>query len=439
MGMWPYYPDLLERPVPRYTSYPTAVEFTGNVGAEDHTEALSGVEGDLSVYVHIPFCERICWYCGCNTSVANKRERVVSYLDALRREIGMAGRLLGTGANVRRISFGGGSPNGISPVDFVRLVSDLTIHLPLAEPVWSIELDPRGLGKDWLRVIGAVGIQRASLGVQTFAPNLQEAIGRVQPEATIEHSVDLLRAAGVTSLNFDLMYGLPGQSREDLHASIYRTIALGADRVALFGYAHVPGQIPRQKKIDASDLPDAAERFHMAALGFEQLTAAGYLPVGFDHFALPEDPMAQAAAARRVRRNFQGFTDDGPPALVGFGSSAISCYPDRILQNEKNTGRYSMILSQPRLPVAVGLKRSAEDRKRGAIIESLLCHGEAEVPPALLNEASAGIERFREYGLVEQRGNQLVILPDGLPYSRAVAALFDAYLPKGTRRFSSAI
>ena len=437
--MWPYYPDLLERPVPRYTSYPTAVEFTGNVGAEDHAEALSGVEGDLSVYVHIPFCERICWYCGCNTSVANKRERVVSYLDAMRREVALAGRLLGSGAKVRRVSFGGGSPNGISPVDFVRLVSDLTMHLPLADPVWSIELDPRTLGDDWRRVISAVGIQRASLGVQTLAPHLQEAIGRVQPEATIEHSVDLLRAAGVTSLNFDLMYGLPGQSREDLEASIYRAIALGADRVALFGYAHVPHMIPRQKKIDASDLPDAAERFHMAALGFDQLTRAGYSPVGFDHFVLPEDPMAQAAAEGRLHRNFQGFTDDAAPALVGFGASAISCYPDRILQNEKNTGRYSMILSQPRLPVALGLRRSAEDRKRGAIIESLLCHGEAKVPAALLSEARAGLEPFRSHGLIEQQGGKLVILPDGLPYSRAIAALFDAYLQKGTRRFSSAI
>lgn len=437
--MWPYYPELLERPVPRYTSYPTAVEFSGNVGAEDHAEALSGIEGDLSVYVHIPFCERICWYCGCNTSVANRRERVTSYLDALRHEICIAGKLLGSGAKVRRVSFGGGSPNAINPVDFVRLVGDLTIHLPLADPVWSIELDPRALGDDWRRVIAAVGIQRASLGVQTLAPRLQEAIGRVQPEATIEHSVDLLRDAGVTSLNFDLMYGLPGQSREDLEASIYRAIALGADRVALFGYAHVPHHIPRQKKIDTSNLPDGAERFHMAALGFDQLTRAGYRPIGFDHFALPDDPMAKAAAAKRLHRNFQGFTDDSALALAGFGASAISCYPDRILQNEKNTGRYSMILSQLRLPVTLGLKRSVEDRKRGAVIEGLLCHGEADVPHALLTEASAGVERFRSYGLVEQRGGRLVILPDGLPYSRAIAALFDAYLQKGTRRFSSAI
>lgn len=437
--MWPYYPELLARPVPRYTSYPTALEFSGDTGPDDLAEALGETSGDLSIYVHIPFCERICWYCGCNTGAANRRERLTSYLDALRQEIALAGKLLGSGARVRRISFGGGSPNAITPVDFVRLVGDLTIHLPLADPIWSIELDPRTLDSDWGRVIAGVGIQRASLGVQTLSPRLQAAIGRVQPPASIERAVDLLREAGISSLNFDLMYGLPGQDRSDLEETIDSSITLGADRVALFGYAHVPARIPRQRKIDASNLPGPEERFHMAELGHNRLAAAGYVSVGFDHFALPFDPLAQAAARKALRRNFQGFTDDAAPALAGFGASAISCFPDQIIQNEKNTGRYGMILSQSRLPVALGLRRDADDRLRGEIISGLLCHGEARIAPAMMAGAIEGIEKFRSYGLVEVQRERLVILPDGLPYSRAIAALFDAYLNGEPKRFSSAI
>lgn len=437
--MWPYFPELLETPVPRYTSFPTAAEFTPAVGADDLDAALRGVSGDVSLYVHIPFCEQICWYCGCNTGAANRRERLSSYLDALHRDIAITGVRLDGRVKVRRVAFGGGSPNAIAPTDFVRLVDALTLHVALEDPVWSIEIDPRTLTEEWGQVLSFVGVQRASMGVQTFAPHLQERIGRVQPDAMIERGTDLLRRAGVSSLNFDLMYGLPGQTMDDLDSSLARTVELGADRIALFGYAHVPHMIPRQRRIDATALPEQAERFAMAARGYEFLTAAGYLPVGFDHFAKPADPMGVAVREGRVHRNFQGFTDDAAPALVGVGASAISCFPDVLVQNEKNAGRYRMLLSQDRLSGVSGIVRSPTDRDLGAIITALLCQGEARVGKDRLAAMACMLHPFVTRGVAEVDGDTLRIPPRGLPYARTIAALFDPYRQDSLRRFSSAV
>lgn len=437
--MWPYYPELLETPVPRYTSFPTAAEFTPAVGADDLDAALRGVSGDVSLYVHIPFCEKICWYCGCNTSAANRRERLSSYLDALHRDIAITGVRLDGRVKVRRVSFGGGSPNAIAPTDFVRLVDALTLHVALEDPIWSIEIDPRTLTEEWAQVLSFVGVQRASMGVQTFAPHLQERIGRVQPDSMIERGTDLLRRAGVRSLNFDLMYGLPGQTMGDVEASLARTVELGADRIALFGYAHVPHMIPRQRRIDATALPEQAERFAMAAQGYEFLTAAGYVPVGFDHFAKPQDPLGIAAREGRVHRNFQGFTDDAAPALVGVGASAISCFPQVLVQNEKNAGRYRMLLSQDRLSGVSGIARSPADRERGEIITALLCQGEARIGKDRLAAMACMLAPFVTRGVAEIEGDTLRIPPRGLPYARTIAALFDPYRQDSLRRFSSAV
>lgn len=437
--MWPFHPDLLNQPVPRYTSFPTAAEFTGEVGLSAQLAALDTVCGDISLYVHIPFCEQICWYCGCNTGRANKSARLISYLDALHREIALVGRRLPKGTLVRRIAFGGGSPNAISPLDFVRLVDALTLHLPLAQPVISIELDPRTLAETWAMVLRHVGVTRASMGVQTLAPHLQAAIGRVQPDAMIARGTDLLRGAGITSLNFDLMYGLPGQTDQDLAETLVRTVELGADRIALFGYAHVPHLMPRQRQIDGSNLPDMPARFRMAWNGWEQLTGAGYQPVGFDHFALPGDALAQAALSGRLHRNFQGFTEDPAPVLIGLGASAISQFPGVIVQNEKNAGRYRMLLSQDRLTGSHGVLRSPQDQRRGVVIEQLLCHGRAELGLDLLQDAIGALAPFRARGLIDITGSTLEICPEGLPYARTIAALFDPYRQDSVRRFSSAV
>lgn len=437
--MWTYHPDLLAVPVPRYTSFPTAAEFGEGVGEGDLARAIEGVSGEISLYVHIPFCEKICWYCGCNTSVANRTERVASYLEALHKEIALVAERLPAGARVSRIAFGGGSPNGISPIDFVRIVDALTLQFATRNPTMSIELDPRTLGPEWGSVIGSVAIDRASLGVQTFAPELQHAIGRVQPAAMIEEATAMLRGAGVTSLNFDLMYGLPGQTMAQLEDSLAQTVALGAERIALFGYAHVPHLIARQRKIDGSALPDAAARFAMAAFGYEYLLAAGYVPVGFDHFALPQDSLAVAAREGTLRRNFQGFTEDRADVLIGMGASAISGFPDLLAQNEKNSGRYRMLLSQDRLPATRGIRRSAEDQRRGRVIEALLCRGRATIAPDLQAEAYPLLSGYLEAGLCQRDGEDLVIVTEGLPYARSIAARFDPYRTDSLRRFSSAV
>ncbi|MXO65147.1 oxygen-independent coproporphyrinogen III oxidase [Altericroceibacterium endophyticum] len=437
--MWPYYPELLAVPVPRYTSFPTAAEFGSEVTPADYEAAIAKVEGDVSLYVHIPFCEKICWYCGCNTGAANRKQRLASYLDALHREIALVGARLPAGARVRRVAFGGGSPNAIAPYDFVRLIDELTLHFRLEDPIFSIELDPRTLTEDWGPVISGIGATHASLGVQTFSSHLQERIGRIQPLCMIERSTRMLRNAGITSLNFDLMYGLPGQEMGDLESSLDLANQMGADRIALFGYAHVPHLIPRQRQIDASALPDADARFSMAQFGHTYLTHAGYQPVGFDHFALPADPLAQAAKSGQLSRNFQGFTEDTAPVLIGLGASSISSFPDLLIQNEKNSGRYRMMLSQDQLPLANGISRSAEDQKRGEIVRELLCHGRARITGQLRNEVSERLAPYLDHDLCTYEGQDLVISADATPYMRSIAAAFDPYRKHSPRRFSSAV
>jgi oxygen-independent coproporphyrinogen III oxidase len=424
--MWPYHPELLATPVPRYTSFPTAAEFCEGIGADHFKSALEGETGDVSLYVHIPFCEAICWYCGCNTSAANRTKRLASYLDALHREIALVAEHLPKAARVTRIAFGGGSPNAIAPVDLVRLVDALTVHLRLASPVLSIELDPRTMTREWEAVLGVIGFSRASLGVQTFSPRLQAAIGRVQPAEAIHEATAMLRRAGVTSLNFDLMYGLPGQSIEDIADALDESVELGADRIALFGYAHVPHLIPRQKQIDATRLPDQRTRFEMADFGYRHLTGNGYVPVGFDHFARPGDPLAEAALGERLHRNFQGFTEDDAPVLVGLGASAISMFPALIVQNEKNAGRYQMMLSQDQFAASRGVLRSADDRKRGSLIERLLCAGHARIELPMYEEVASSLHPLVEAGLCQWD-------------ARTIAAPFDPYRQDSQRRFSSAV
>jgi oxygen-independent coproporphyrinogen-3 oxidase len=434
-----YHPDLLAVPVPRYTSYPTAAEFSGQVGNADLDDALRKLNGDVSVYLHLPFCTSICWYCGCNTSAANRRQRLDHYLDALHREIAQVGARLPAGMRVTRVAFGGGSPNALQPTDLVRLADALTLHLPLDNPVWSVEIDPRSLTRDFALVLGSIGVSHASLGVQTLAPHLQAAIGRVQPEPVIAHATALLRANGVRSLNYDLMYGLPGQTWDDLETTLARTVELGADRVALFGYAHVPDLIPRQRRIDATALPDVKARFAMAARGHTLLTRAGYRTIGFDHFARPGDPLAMAAQQSRLRRNFQGFTDDPAPALIGLGASAISAFPHVIVQNEKNAGKYRAMVNGYGLSGALGVTRSEDDRQRGAVIEALLCQGRAPIDADLAAQVADRLVPFVSRGLATLNDGVLQIADDALPYARSIAALFDAHRVASTRTFSSAV
>jgi oxygen-independent coproporphyrinogen-3 oxidase len=370
----------------------------------------------------------------------NRAHRLTSYLDALHAEIETVVDRLGKQHAVTQIAFGGGSPNALDPIDFVRLLDHLLIAFGAFDARLSIELDPRSMCDGWEALIGRAGITHASLGVQTFDPDLQARIGRVQPVESIKQAVAHLRRAGIQSLNFDLMYGLPGQSCDALVSSIEQTITLGPDRIALFGYAHLPNVIKRQRQIDDSDMPDTATRFEMAAIGFERLTGAGYVPIGFDHFARPGDSLAQACETGQMRRNFQGFTDDPCETLIGLGASAISSFPDRIVQNAKNSGQYRILASAGMLSGERGVLRTAEDNARGRVIESLLCDGQAnlseiDVPAAL----ETCLEELSKLGLIELRAGDVAIATEGLPYSRVIAALFDGYRVNSEARLSSAV
>lgn len=438
---WKYHPELLETPVPRYTSYPTAAEFSEAVGRVDMEREIAGVLGEqpLSLYVHIPYCHEICWYCGCNTGAANKTQRLVSYLDGLRAEIQLvASRLAGQG-RVQRIAFGGGSPNAIAPEQFAELLANLRTAFLAHDALLSVELDPRSLTSGWFDAIADAGIGRASLGVQTLDPRVQAAIGRIQPLELIRTTVDQLRRSGIRSLNFDLMYGLPRQGLEELASTIQAAIELRPERVALFGYAHVPHLIARQRRIDEAALPDAELRFRQAELGQEMLLAAGYRQIGFDHFALPHDPLALAASEGRLKRNFQGFTDDRADILIGLGASAISQFANLIVQNDKNAGRYRIKTSSGLLAADRGIVRDAADRRRGEVIERLLCDGEARLSWPLEPDLAGRLEPFIKFGLAKLDGSMIRLSPDAWPYARVIASLFDSYRQPAADRFSSAI
>ncbi|KTE19788.1 coproporphyrinogen III oxidase [Sphingopyxis sp. H050] len=426
--MWSYHPDLLAKPVPRYTSYPTAMEFTDAIGADDYAHALDGVESatPISVYVHIPFCEQICWYCGCNTGATSRKQRLADYLIALQSEIAFVAKLLGGRGRVQHIAFGGGSPNAIAPIELVRLLDRILTVFDAHRPEVSVELDPRGFTAEWALVLAAANVTRVSLGVQTFAPHVQQAIGRVQPLSHIERVVAALRLRDIGAINFDLMYGLPGQTMDDLDATLADTIRLAPSRIALFGYAHLPDMIPRQRRIDASNLPNARLRFEQAELGFMRLTQAGYIPVGFDHFAKHDDSLALAALEGRVNRNFQGFTEDSAPVVLGFGASAISKFPDLIVQNEKRAGHYRDMVQRGLLAAVRGVSLDAQERVRARIIRDILCAGRAEIGALDLSETRRAMSDFEQRGIISWDAGKIVLQDDGLPYARHVASRLDA-------------
>lgn len=430
--MWPYYPDLLARPVPRYTSYPPATQFTDQIGADAQAQALNNVVSGtpISLYAHIPYCQSICWYCGCNTGAAGRTQRLHAYLEALEAEMAMVARMLGGRGKLQRIAFGGGSPNAIEPIAFVRLVDRLVTMFAGTSPEISVEIDPRAFSLEWAMTLAVAQVSRVSFGVQSFEPEIQAAIGRIQPVEMIETCIAALRARGIKAINFDLMYGLPHQTNESLLGTLDHVVRMRPSRIALFGYAHLPHIFPRQKRIDSGALPGIEARFEQAAIGYDRLVSEGYVPIGFDHFALPDDPIAIAAAEGKVRRNFQGFTEDQSDVLIGFGASAISQFPDAIIQNEKNPGTYRQIIGEHHLAGRRGLLRDAADQLRARLIERLLCTGETDASCLSANAASmASLRRLEERGLVVRDGNLIAMTDAGRPYARVVAALFDTTLP----------
>ena len=441
--MWTYYPELLATPVPRYTSYPTAAEFHEGVGEADQRAGLENIrDGEqISLYVHIPYCREICWYCGCNTGAANRTQRLANYLQRLFQEIELVAGVLDGRGCVARIAFGGGSPNAIAPAQFDELVERLRSAFSVrSDAILSVEIDPRGFDEGFAAALAGAGVSRASLGVQTFDPRVQAAIGRIQPLEAIEKAVELLRNAGITSLNFDLMYGLPLQEDAALLESIEISDALGADRLAVFGYAHVPHLVPRQRQIDASLLPGPRARFEQARLAYDMLTARGWTAVGFDHFARPEDPLAEAARAKRLRRNFQGFTDDSCERLIGLGASAISRFAESLVQNERNSGRYGMKVGTSHLAATRGIATPPCEVLRAHFIEQLLCHGVTQLhylPERL--QVRKVLRPFEERQLINWNHWELSLEREALPYARAIASALDRWRTSSTSQLSNAV
>lgn len=437
--------------IPRYTSYPTAPHFGAAVGAREGEAWLGALDPTvaLSLYLHVPFCSSLCWYCGCHTKVPGHDGPVDRYVDALEREIRRVGELLPAGIRVAHLHWGGGTPTIIGPARFRRVMELIRRRFALeVEAELAIEIDPRRLSAEIAAALGAEGITRASLGVQSFDPVVQHAIHRLQSFADTERAVDLLRGAGIAGINFDILYGLPHQTVSSCRETVERALALAPDRLAVFGYAHVPAMKRHQQRIDAQALPGAAERYAAAAAIADALSQAGYVAIGLDHFARPEDELARALAAKRLKRNFQGYTADPAAALIGIGASAISALPQGYLQNTPLIGAYGEAAAEGRLATARGVALNGDDRLRRDVIDHLMCYLAADLGAiAARHGADArhfarerpALEELARESIVRLVGDRIEVVESCRMLVRVVAATFDAYLDRAAGRHARAI
>lgn len=437
--------DVARRMVPRYTSYPTAPHFSDAVGPATYAgwlERLAGSAAPVSLYLHIPFCRSICSYCGCTTKAARRDAPLVAYADALIEEIVLVAERIGPAA-VSHIHWGGGTPN-ILPADcLATLAAELATRFRFRDGMeHAIELDPRHVTARNAAALADLGINRVSLGVQTLDEAVQHAIGRVQPFETVAAAFAALRDAGIAAINVDLIYGLPLQGEAALADTAERMLALSPDRLAVFGYAHVPWMRPHQRLIDEKALPGPAARLGQAALMRSLIAAAGYVEIGIDHFARPDDPLADAARAGMLRRNFQGYTDDDAGTLIGLGASAIGRTPSGFVQNAADVAGWRRALAAGRLATIRGKAFSADDLMRAAVIEALLCSFEADLAAiAARHGAAAGVfagdlarlAPLIDAGWVAVDGGRIAIGEHRHEIARVVASEFDAYLGRGGR------
>lgn len=443
--------DALERSVPRYTSYPTAPHFTDGVCGATYRRWLTELAptAPVSLYLHIPFCDELCWFCACRTQGSRNYRPVSRYLDLLVTEIGKIAALVGHDHPISQVHWGGGSPTILSPEDMHRLAATVHEHFPLSRDAeFAVEIDPRDMTGPRLDALASVGLRRASIGVQDFEPRVQEAIGRRQGYEITRNVVEGLRARGVKGINIDLLYGLPGQTAETLMSTIEKVIGLQPDRLALFGYAHVPWMARRQKMIDESILPGTTLRRRQASLAAQMLREAGYVAIGIDHFAKPEDAMAKAAADRTLRRNFQGYTVDTAVALIGMGASAIGSMPQGYVQNDPSTAGYQKAIEAGQLATTRGKAFTADDCARRDAIEQILCHFSLD-PDALSTrhgiaatpviEIAEALVEAAPRGALERSGRGFVISPEWRSHTRLIAAEFDAYFQNRPARHSLAV
>ena len=426
--------------VPRYTSYPTAAQFGDGVSSDHYAKWLSEVDPEkpISLYLHIPDCHKMCWYCACHTNITSKYAPVAHYAELLKKEMKLVAKHLKTKQKVSFIHWGGGSPNMLSPEDFTGLISSISDHFTILDGANNaMEIDPRSLTRE--KAIGYVkaGINRVSLGVQDFNPHVQKLTNRIQPFEMVRDVVGWLRGAGVESINLDLMYGLPGQTLEDVVNNVVRAVQLWPDRLAVFGYAHVPWMKPHQKMIDEDMLPSPELRLEMAEVIAAQLVVEGYVQIGFDHFAKPDDPLTLAYKQGTLHRNFQGYTTDTATTLIGFGSSAIGHLEKGFVQNTTSMRTYANTINNEDLATNRGVFVTNEDHLRWAVIEQLLCHMSVDldqiykkmhIPPKQQITDMYAFQDFEKDGLITRNGNAIKMTDKGRPFIRFVAAAFDTHL-----------
>lgn len=448
------------RNVPRYTSYPTAPHFHDGVTPEIYQQWLQalGPQDTLSLYLHVPYCREICHYCGCHTKATRKDAPLAAYADTLEREIELTAQFLENAGPVRHIHWGGGTPSLLPREKLIDLAGLMRVVFDFAPDLeHAIELDPRLVTQELAETLVQVGMNRASLGVQDFDLKVQTAIGRVQPYEIVADAAEHLRAAGLDALNFDLMYGLPHQSEASIADTVAKTLSLKPGRIALFGYAHVPWMRKHQRLIEEAALPAAADRIALADLAREMLLDAGYIAVGLDHFARPDDSMASALSDGSLKRNFQGYTTDQGDQLIGFGVSSIGKLTDGFIQNLPDVGSWRRAIDAGELPVSKGLELSQDDRIRGRIIEELMTNYACDLAevcagfgasPDQFSQSLVSLHDLAADGMVRiKRSNgqsaTVQVTDSGRPYVRLAAAAFDAYLAdsqtSGKARHSAAV
>lgn len=437
--------------VPRYTSYPTAPHFHEGINADTYAEWLQMLDENdrLSLYIHIPYCDRLCWFCACHTKHTLKYEPITTYLQSLHREIAVVARHVSRNAKVTAVHFGGGSPTMVRPDDLIALMDCLRANFTFASDTEvSVEMDPNDLDERRYDALAAIGMTRASLGVQDFDPKVQKTINRIQTFEQTKSVVRTVRARGVRSVNCDILYGLPYQTLATLEETVRSIISLDPDRIALFGYAHVPWMKKHQSMIPEDALPDITERYRQMTMAAQMLVAAGYDAIGIDHFAKPQDSLSRASRDSTLRRNFQGYTDDTAGALIGFGASSIGQLPQGYVQNMPATGEYQRMADGDGPCVVRGIALSQEDRVRAFIIERIMCDFKvdlAEVKRRFGTGSASAISEAKSFaaqdvdGLVLLKGDVFALTEMGKPFARTIAAAFDSYLSTGRGRHSVAV
>ena len=429
---------LFDARVPRYTSYPTAPQFKPDVGNDNVSDWISAIPAgsSVSLYVHIPFCRRLCWFCACRTQGTQTAEPVGAYVGTLKKELALIKARLPDGVTFEHLHWGGGTPTLLEPQMIADLSGAIFDLAPLAEGAqFSVEIDPTEIDGPRLDALAAAGLNRASIGVQDFDPMIQEVIGRPQSYEVTKDAVDGLRSRGIRSLNVDLLYGLPHQTEARIADSVNKVISLDPDRIALFGYAHVPWMSKRQQLIPTEALPSPEARLKLYGLARDLFVGAGHEEIGIDHFAKPDDGLAVAHRAGTMHRNFQGYTEDKSPALIPVGASSIGRFPQGYAQNEPATSKYQERVRAGELAIAKGHVFAGDDLVRARIIEMLLCDFRADLGAVAAEHGTAvdevvamadGLDEALP-GTITLEGNVLTILDDARPLARIIARFFDAY------------